>query len=104
MVDLLGLANLSEHSLSNPLPRMNPFGLRSAHVLGACSERTRHNKTPRIPDRSAVIQPYRSNSTHDCGDIFGYAKFMQIVRGVHACAMQYEFLFIFQKDIRAAIE
>jgi hypothetical protein len=57
-----------------------------------------------FPDRSAVIQPYRSNSTHDCGDIFGYAKFMQIVRGVHACAMQYEFLFIFQKDIRAAIE
>jgi hypothetical protein len=57
-----------------------------------------------FPDRSVAIQPHRSNSTHDCLDVFGYAKFTQIVRGGDARAMQYEFLFIFQKGIRAGIE
>jgi hypothetical protein len=51
-----------------------------------------------------VRTPRRSNSTHDCGDIFGYAKFTSIARARHVRAMQYEFLFIFQKDIRAGIE
>ncbi|MGD0147619.1 MAG: hypothetical protein ABSB77_03430 [Xanthobacteraceae bacterium] len=37
-------------------------------------------------------------------DVLGYAKFTQIAPGVYARAMQYEFLFIFQKGIRAAIE
>jgi hypothetical protein len=70
------------------------------HVRGAPAAA----KHRRFPYRSAAIQPHRSKSTHDCRDVIGYAKFMQIVRGVYACAVQYEFLFIFQKDIRAGIE
>jgi hypothetical protein len=57
-----------------------------------------------FPDRSVAIQPHRPNSTHDCLDVIGYAKFMQTVPGGDECAMQYEFLFIFQKGIRAGIE
>jgi hypothetical protein len=38
-------------------------------------------------------------------DVFGYAKFTEIAPAVYARAMQqYEFLFIFPKGIRAAIE
>ncbi len=84
---------------------MNPFGLRSAHVPGARSERTRRSKTP--PD--SLIAASQFNPTDPTQlmialDVFGYAKFTQIVRGGYARAMQYEFLFIFQKGIRAGIE
>jgi hypothetical protein len=39
----------------------------------------RRIKTPPVPLLSAAFQPRRSNATHDCGGIFGYAKFMHIV-------------------------
>jgi hypothetical protein len=84
---------------------MNPLGLRSAQVLAARSGRTRRVKTPPIALSKRLPSAYRSISTHDCGDVFGYAKFTPIGPGQrHARAMQYEVLFIFQKDIRAGIE
>jgi hypothetical protein len=62
-------------------------------------------KSRRFPNPGAAIHRCRSTSTHDCGVVFGYAKFTEIAPGVYARAMQqYEFLFIFQKGIRAAIE
>src|SRR5579863_1015682 len=80
MIDLLDLANSSGHgaTLSNPLPRMNPFGLRPAYVLGARSGRTCRIKTPPVPLSERPIQPRRSNSTRDCGGILVYVKFMHL--------------------------
>jgi hypothetical protein len=64
-----------------------------------------HQKNRRFTPPRGAIQLHRSISTHDCGDAFGYGKFTQIASGVYARAVQqYEFLFIFQKGIRAAIE
>jgi hypothetical protein len=79
---------------------MNPVGLRRPHVRDARAA----SKSRRFPHSRAAIQPYRSISTHDCGDVVGYTEFTPIGPGVYARAMQYEFLFIFQKGIRAAIE
>jgi hypothetical protein len=103
MMDLLELANSSGHraTLSNPLPRMNPLGLRRPHVRDAGAAA----KNRRFPNPGAAIHAHCSTSTHDCGDVFGYAKFTENAPGIYARAMQqYEFLFIFPKGIRAAIE
>jgi hypothetical protein len=80
---------------------MNPFGLRPAHVRSARVAA----KTRRFPYPGAAIRPHRPISTHDCEHSFGYAKFTPIAAGDYTCAMQHhEFLFIFQKGIRAGIE
>jgi hypothetical protein len=57
---------------------MNPFGLRSAHVLAARSRLARRSKTPPMTCSKRRSCAQRSNSTHDCEDIFGYAKFTSI--------------------------
>jgi hypothetical protein len=84
---------------------MNPFGLRPAHIQDACSGRRRRSKTPPISLSECPIQLRRANSTRDCEGVSGYAKFTRIASGIYARAMQHhEFLFIFQKGIRAGIE
>jgi hypothetical protein len=62
------------------------------------------SKHRKFPGLSSSIQPYRSLSTHDCGGVFSYAKVTAVARDGYARAMQYEFLFIFQKGIRTGIE
>jgi hypothetical protein len=46
-----------------------------AHVRGACAA-AKHRQFRYL---CAAFQPRPPNSTHDCGSIFGYAKFMRIV-------------------------
>jgi hypothetical protein len=58
---------------------MNPLGLRSTHVQGARSQRMRPIKTPPVPVSARPIQRLRSNSTHDCAGVSGYAEFTHIV-------------------------
>jgi hypothetical protein len=64
---------------------MNPLGLRSAQVLGAGSRPAHRVKTPPIALSQRRYFTPRSISTHDCGDVFGYAKFTSIGPGNDMC-------------------
>jgi hypothetical protein len=80
---------------------MNPLGLRRPHVRDAGAAA----KKPPVSQSGRRYSSPPVTSTHDCGYVFGYAKFTEIAPAVYARAMQqYEFLFIFPKGIRAAIE
>jgi hypothetical protein len=62
-----------------------------------------HQKTAGSPIRAPLFNPAGRSQLMIAG-MFGYTEFTPIGPGVYARAMQYEFLFIFQKGIRAAIE
>jgi hypothetical protein len=81
---------------------MNPFGLRAAQVSGARSGLSRRVKTPPIsyPDASSDQTQLMIAGTFRLCEIYAARAGQR-----HVGAMQqYEFLFIFQKDIRAGIE
>jgi hypothetical protein len=78
---------------------MNPSGPRPAHVRVAPAPA---NSVCSAAGASQ-FNPRGQSSTRDCG-AFGYTKFTPDRSGMALRAMQYELLFIFQKDIRAAIE
>jgi hypothetical protein len=80
---------------------MNPLGLRPAQALAARSGRTQWVKTPPI---SLSARPADQTQLMIAG-IFSVMRNLRRSPGArHVRAMQYEFLFIFQKDIRAGIE
>src|ERR1700688_3138403 len=115
MIDLLDFQDSSGHgaTLSNSALRMNPFGLRRAQIRNPwprplvgtqVRRRQRHVKTPPSPRSGRDYSTSMPKLNSRLRRRFCICKIYAYRQRVYARAMQYEFLFIFPKGIRTAIE